>query len=435
MPGRGSLRWAQRLPGVSTNIENKYGPHMEAGLLSLASIQRFSSTFTLVFLLSAFVCSAAHANTITAASCSQTDVTSAINSASDGDTVVVPGPCSTSWSSLTFPSTKGITLNGGGNVTVTSSSAVVIQSGSITSSRLTGFIFTGGGNLNNGDVKGQGNTSSVTLRIDNNSFTNGGTVIAIWGNPPALIDHNTFTVGGAAETIHNFGNGAGNTAGWADDIVPGGPNMVFIEDNTVTDTDPTYIAQLVEAYYGARTVIRHNTLNFTGIDEHGNSGTLNGVSARWWEIYANSFNAQGKAQCCYVRVRGGNGVIFGNTVAGNNNAPGNISLTEDIGDGFPGPCTPPDPDLYHVGRGINSTLALAYVWGNGSIPVGGDGCIRQGTEFLLSTNQPANLTRCESAADVSAGCPVSYNYVPYSYPHPLQGSPVAAPTGLAAVVH
>jgi hypothetical protein len=378
----------------------------------------------------------AHATVITAATCSSSDVQAAVNSAVNGDTVMTPGPCTVAWPGApgVTISGKGITLDGGGNTTVTSVYAILLQSSLTASARVTGINFTGGGDLNNGDIRATGSTSSAPFRIDHCTLSNGGTLIAVWNNAPGLIDHDTFNVGGAAETIHNFGMGAGNAAGWADDIVPGGPKMLFIEDNVFNNSDPTYIAQSVEAYYGARTVVRHNTMNFVAVDEHGNSGTLNGVSARWWEIYQNTFSANGKAQCCNVTVRGGSGVIFGNAQS-NNTAPGAITLKEDIGNGFPGSCSPPDPDLYHVGRGINSTLSPAFVWSNGTIPVNGDNCIRSGTEYRVSTSQPSNLMRCESAADQAAGCPVPYVYTPYQYPHPLQGSAVAAPTGLAFVIH
>src|ERR1700674_3069643 len=91
-----------------------------------------------------FLCSAAaHAATITAASCSQTDVQNAINSASSGDAVVVPaGTCS--WSTVTILNTKGITLQGASDgTTINGSAALLVQSNGSAGTRVTGFTFTG----------------------------------------------------------------------------------------------------------------------------------------------------------------------------------------------------------------------------------------------------------------------------------------------------
>jgi hypothetical protein len=385
-----------------------------------------------IIVLLLFFCIPVRANTITAASCSATDVQTAVNSAVDRDTVNVPGPCTAAWSgSPGVNIAKGITLNGGGNVTLTTNFSIQMASSATVSARVTGFILASTtDDTTNGEIKSTGSsTTGIPYRIDHNTFSTARSCgIAAWSNAPGLIDHNTFTAGAATEVIHNFGLGAGQTGGWADDILPGGPNMVFVEYNTFNNSDPTFIAQAIESYYGARTVFRNNQLNFTAFDAHGNSGTLNGVSARWWEVYQNNIDALNRSQCCYITLRGGNGVVWGNAAV-NNNVTGALHFKEDIGDGFAGTCTPPDPDLYHVGRGINSTLAPAYAWGNlpSNMNVFGDGCIRSGTEYLASTSQPATLTRCESAADVSAGCPVSYSYVPYTNPHPL----VAATPGWA----
>jgi len=89
-----------------------------------------------------FWCLPAQASTIKAASCSQSDVQTAINSASTGDIVIVPGPCTAAWSStVTIPSTKGITVQASGVVTVTQDGFQLNQNAS-TTSRITGFTFT-----------------------------------------------------------------------------------------------------------------------------------------------------------------------------------------------------------------------------------------------------------------------------------------------------
>jgi hypothetical protein len=378
----------------------------------------------------------AHAATITAASCSSSDVQAAINSAANGDTVKTPGPCSNSWSSaVSIPSNKGITVDGGGNTTL-SSFGFTLSQGSATS-RITGFTFTGpGNNGQNGQAVAlniSGSPSSVAFRVDHNTFTaNSQSVfIAISGNGPGLLDHNSLTGGGASEMIHNLGLGASNNGGWSDSVAPGSDNMVYVEDNTFTDSDPTFIASGLQSYNGARTVVRHNTFNFSQIDQHGTPGM---IGARWWEVYENTFNAQGKAQCCYMVLRGGSGVIFNNHKAGSNGAPGGIQLIEEDS-GYPA--------LYQIGRGINESYSPAYVWGNDStIPVGsGSSNVVEGRDFMLSAAQPgASMLRQEASSDTSS---TTYGYTPYTYPHPLQagqstppvqGGGPQPPSSLSAIV-
>src|SRR6516225_4456475 len=213
---------------------------------------------------------ASHAATITAASCSQTDVQNAVNSTASGDTVRTPGPCTSSWGSrVSLPSSKGITVDGGGNTTLTMYGFTINQNSSA-STRVTGFTFTNGvPAANDYAIVVNGSPSSAAGRIDHNSFpatTSNNTFINISGNGPFLIDHNTFSSSGAPnEMIHNVGMGSSDASGWADNVVPGSAAMVFIEDNTFTynpSGSPAYYygSSAVQSYYGARTVFRHNTL-------------------------------------------------------------------------------------------------------------------------------------------------------------------------------
>jgi len=155
----------------------------------------------LLFLVGLFWCLPARANTITAATCSQTDVTTAINAASAGDTVRVPGPCSVAWSNLTI-SGKAVTLDGGGTTTLTSTNAISMQSTATGSSRVTGFIFTGPGNLNLGVIVANGGKTFMPWRIDHCTFINDNpTAVSLFNNSPGLLDHNTFTAAAAAEVF------------------------------------------------------------------------------------------------------------------------------------------------------------------------------------------------------------------------------------------
>jgi hypothetical protein len=381
------------------------------------------------------------AATVTALSCSQSDVQTAVNSAASHDTVRTPGPCSASWSSrVTIPSTKGIVVDGGGNTTLTKYGFSLNQNSSA-STRLTGFIFTNGvPAANDYAIVVDGSPSSMAGRIDHNSFpasTSNNTFIRIGGNQPFLIDHNTFTTNGTPnEIIHNTGMGASSTAGWADDVVPGSAGMVFIEDNTFTynaSGNPAYYmgSSAVQSYYGARTVFRHNTLNMMQIDFHGTPGS---IGARWAEVYENTFNTgvANAAQSNYVVIRGGSGVIWNNHHTGVNcgdNSCGNIAIFEEDTGGY--------PQLYQPGRGRNQAYSPIYVWGNDpTLPAGGDGnLVLLNRDVFVSASKPASMIRCQSVADggSSSNCASTYSYVPYPYPHPLQNAaatPPQTPTNL-----
>lgn len=391
-----------------------------------------------------FCSSGSYATILTANSCSSSDVQKVINSATTGDTVVVPGG-SCSWSApVDIPSTIGITVSGGGNTTITSPIGFTLEQNASAESRITGFTFTGAStNPPNTAIQVSGSTSSFAFRLDHNTFNNSNQVIFICvsGNGPGLIDNNNFTGGGASEMIHNLGMGPSDPSGWSDNVTPGSANMVFIEDNTFTFNatgNPAYYwgTSAAQSYYGARTVFRYNTCNMCQVDQHGTAGM---IGARWWEIYNNTFNTgvPNANQSSYIVVRDGTGVIFNNLHTGVNQASGNIELTEDATSGQ-------YPLTYQIGRGINQDYSPSYLWGNGSdMPVvsGNMAYVNAGVDYFVSATQPANMVRCELSADggtaygLQGTCPATYSYTPYTYPHPLQQDQPLAPTGLVAAVN
>jgi hypothetical protein len=94
--------------------------------------------FPLMLLVSALLGTAAQANTVTAASCNKSDVQSAINSASESDTVIIPaGTCS--WTSGVTISGKGITVQGAGSGRIIAQTAntLTIATGTLTITDLT----------------------------------------------------------------------------------------------------------------------------------------------------------------------------------------------------------------------------------------------------------------------------------------------------------
>ena len=406
-----------------------------------------------------FWCLPAHANTVTAASCSLSDVQTAVNSSANGGTVLVPTatscPGGVSWGggTLNISNAHGITLNGQG-MTETGSSHISFVANATSTTRVTGFTFIGiWACCGNWAIRADGSTSTTPFRIDHNTITGSPgtgsqTLVEFDDNAPGVFDHNTLSAPDNSEIIHNFGMGSSSNAGWQDDIVPGGSNMVFIETNTISNNTSSSNfngCSAVQSYYGARTVIRYNTIYFCQVDQHGTAGN---IGARWWEIYQNTFQlpSGGGNQCCYTQLRDGSGVVFSNHKTGGTNTGGGaiqICAAEC------GTALSPWPVAWQVGSGINGytnghnscangTLnsAPAWAWGNdSSMPVSGDGTnVQLNRDFFVSASQPASMNWQEQSGDT---CSTTYTYTPYTYPHPLTGttsSGPAPPLGLTVSV-
>ena len=382
----------------------------------------------------------AQAATVTAASCSSSAVQAAVNSANSGDTVLVPGGSCTYTTAVTV--TAAITINGQGTTTITTAAqnAFSITPTASAATRFTGFTLVTSGVVNDSQspIKTHGSTSTFPFRIDHNTFScaDSSTFISTDGNAPGLIDHNTFTAGASAEMIHNLGVGAGNNAGWQDSVTPGSFNMLYLEGNTFTFAatgNPAYFwgTAAIQSYYGARTVVRYNTMNMVHVDQHGTAGA---VGARWWEIYDNTFNTNvaDASQGDYLHLRGGSGIVYNNHHVGTNLVTGGINLEEED--------TGTWPLAYQVGSGINgntnghSTCAgpvnsnPAYFWGNDAdMPVGVDeGGIQLNRDYFVSPSQPGSLLRQEVSGDT---CSTTYAYTAFTYPYPLDANGLPSPNG------
>lgn len=397
-----------------------------------------------------------HATVWTAASCSAQDFNTVITSAADGDTVKGPAsPGSVTWSAQ-VTITKGIIFDGNGcNVTLpTNGFNLDVTVKATYSFEMKGFTWHGAATKNDGQVIIRGLTSSTALvHIHHNTFTAGSTELTTVGHGRGLINHNTFTAAGPGsdQLVIFYGDTNATTyTALQDDIVPGSANLVYFEDNTVTETSATNYGQ-IQTYYGPAMVPRHNVLNNVSIETHGSSpqtcigfgdhGTDSEHGTRWFEIYSNDFYPT-VGITVPIKIRAGTGVVFNNT----STIPDNLLLDEDCSSGT-------WPIQAQIGQGINPTAghpATAgnwnplYAWGNtgfassvvnatfiqnGATPIA---CNHGGVlhcDAVTTTTQPTTLLRCESAADITAGCPVSYTYTPYQYPYlPTYLAQVAAGT-------
>lgn len=409
---------------------HEFGPDLRASQPDSSSTRLMAQTlrrlaFFLVFLLPLpAMASCTGASPTWTTTIDSSSVQACINGAADGDTINVSSG-SASWSGVSIPSSKGVTLACPSKSCTISGSGLgflTINAGSTsTGSAVTGFSFTGGTIQL---VIASAPPYDTMPRLYNNTFTTSGTFLEVDGLGPGLFDHNTVNATAeAAETIHFFGDGDGCTSCWNVDVVPGSADMFFAENNVWNAASNSAYCQMEEAYYGSIIVLRYNQSNNCQTDvhatDHGN---------RWIESYHNTFN-----NCCssgsFFDWRGGSGVFWDNTNTGSTN--GNTGLGPEGSDQ-----TGSYPVPYQFGMGIGGTnYSPNYIWGNsapmqsynvtnrsmvaaGASPTGCSGLSGTTCNAIVTATQPATLERCESAADLAAGCPVSYAYTPYAYPHP-----------------
>jgi hypothetical protein len=256
------------------------------------------------------------AATVNAASCSLADVRAAINAAASGDTVAVPAGNCTWAGSLVLPDSKKITLMGAGrDATIITGDLSFGSSGS----RVTGFTFTG-----NPQILSHGYGFRLDhCRLQRSTWNDVVTVKDYSPSPRVahgLVDNNEIINGriNAEGTAYLLAEGSQQHQLWAAALDLGGPNAVYIEDNTFTAPTPANSQVAVDANYGGRFVFRYNTVS-NGLFLTAHSSQEGGNRAgRSWEIYGNVV-ANDTATPVYapLRLRAGTGVIFANVVRGN----------------------------------------------------------------------------------------------------------------------
>jgi hypothetical protein len=272
-----------------------------------------------------FVCtfvSSISANIIQASSCSQSDVQFAINSAQDGDTVLVPaGECV--WDSEVSILNKTITLIGSGsgiggtkiNYGGSNHTLLEIDPGTKTGKvDVSGFWFFGGDpNYWSGTAISFGGPKNwKNLLIHHNVFEDNlqWTIVGYTG-VSGVIYENTFS--GSAHGIVFYGDGEDD---WESPLILGSDDFFFIEDNNFNWDDWYGVtgAACMDMQKGGRVVFRHNdvTYGFWETHDKARSGL---VSANAYEIYNNTFWTN-TTKWKGLDISAGTGVIWGNTFTG-----------------------------------------------------------------------------------------------------------------------
>jgi hypothetical protein len=318
----------------------------------------------IALLLSPLFAPGVHAQTINAASCSESAVASALASINtDGTTVVVPlGDCV--WTTaLSYTQTNSFTLQGAGAISGTGVQASVTGTGTdlttlednvqanacmlcITtlsgkSFRMTGFHIkydSANGVVSDsaGVILLAGQSSSV--RFDHNHVDQLNNVdLYLAGGIEGVVDHNQFDAGFGDENQirctdpewNGAVDGLGN-ASWADSSHFGTSQFMYIETNNFRWANGTPGEGGVHAFMvdigldGGRCVLRDNAVGLhVGIQTHATSGgTQDHRGLRAYEIYNNTFvwssNPTTDQFSFLVQLEGGTGLWWGNTITGFN---------------------------------------------------------------------------------------------------------------------
>lgn len=405
----------------------------------LASTTRWACLAPLLFGLSLV-----QAATINAGSCTQSAVQSAVNSANDGDRVVVPsGTCT--WSSAVTIANKTIIFQGsgsgaGGTKIVHSGGGHTLVSVSAGSKKgrmeISGFWFAGGSsNYWNGTaMQLYGPEGWKNLRVHHNVF-DGNNPWSIKGSSSThgLIDNNTFK--GNAYGIMLYGKGK---ADWAEPLTLGTADFFFVEGNSFEFND-FYGATgvpVMDMDSGGRQVFRYNTVRH-GMWETHDKARSGLVSANAFELYKNTFTATSNKWKAFD-VSAGTGVIWGNTITGDYSVPIGAMDYKSFDPRSVRKCDGTDPADQNVpgesgwrcqyqigtmGEGASAYSYPLYTWSN----------TKNGSTVGMQCTDGCN--HLKSGRDyINNGTTAKPGYTPYQYPHPLQTGtgPVAAPTGLKA---
>ena len=391
----------------------------------------------------------ASAATINATSCSVSAVSSAINSAAHGDTVVIPnGSCT--WTSG-IDLSKQITLRGASvdGVTITHAAGgatlLNVNIGSSSRTRISNLRFMpGSGTGVYVDVGGSGLTPvmhDVYFNLPNFQLQHA----VRWAVKGGVISRATFESTDYSSSVYGSDSGCLQVkAGGASWIAPStlgtrdvdGTNNLYIEDSIFR-----YVGQCPDVDDLARVVVRRSQIIGSSGLTH---GTTSSDGGRQVELYDNTFTYPNTARNLnrYFWWRAGTAVITRNSVqkiAGQmwGTKSSWVFVVENARRGSSVGCCTTYPCWHQPGFGGNGSSQISdpvYFWDNT-----GTGA----NDISTNEGEPASCGTTYSTSDFFkpnrdyfANSGAKPGYVSYPYPHPLmQGGStpapsLAAPTGL-----
>ncbi len=267
-------------------------------------------------------------STITAVSCNEADVATAENSASTGNTIIIPsGTCA--WTHQ-LAITKSVTFQGQADM-----STIIQDYGFISSSvsnwRVTQITFSSFHNYSGGAGSGIvfGIYGTNGFIIDKNQFLNYPTGQILTAGSQGVIANNLFNVGNDDDAVIYINGKDKGSEEWAMPNTFGqAGNYVYLEDNEFRcSTTSTYCAHAWMTQWGGSVTARCNlvddqtstqaTLWQNPFDAHNYGlaqasvyGAARGAKAA--EIYGNEFIPRGAYPFDSIWIRGGSARIFAN---------------------------------------------------------------------------------------------------------------------------
>jgi hypothetical protein len=272
----------------------------------------------------------AHSATISATSCSQSDVQAAVNLANNGDTVNIPsGSCT--WSRV-LNVTKGVRITGSGSTNITGTAGGIITFNvteavcASTPYELDHINFINAYAINSSDsalVEALGTCQK--FKIHDNTFDEkvgyAQYFILVNGYTYGVIYNNTFNQtgaiyqDGAISLKHTtWGGGLFGDGSWEDTPNLGTEKFLYAEGNTfIADSHKPFC----DASSGARIVYRYNTTTNGSFSGHGfdsdNNGRGRGMRL---SIAHNNILSDTVGYGTCMMYRAGTGLFYGNTING-----------------------------------------------------------------------------------------------------------------------
>jgi hypothetical protein len=360
--------------------------------------------------------SSADAAIIDANSCSYSEVSSKVSSASWGDTVMVPAGTCTWGSTLTL--TKGISLIGAGvgNTVITASSGSLISYTPDSTTRSGDYLFefrgfTVDGNEASGqllDFNKHSATTPARIKIGDNRFQDHGSspVIQTSGQYRGVIYNNVFDrVGIVIEP-----QGGNSPEEWESlSFSYGSADNLYFEDNEIkcSTSDSTDFPWWNEGGHAGRIAIRYNDFDDTrctgpdeGFDIHGSQHWPGGQYGNMiFEFYGNTVSFHNGYR--YINHRGSWGIFFNNIGSGT----GNIQVNQ-YSDGCDEAVLGSDGGVASFSSEIQNT----YFWnnmdgGSNERAVGNSGCgIAENSEYW-NYNSGCTASSCSSGIGTGTSPP------------------------------
>ncbi len=349
--------------------------------------------------------------TIQAQSCAFSSVQAAVQTAKSSGTnslITIPsGTCDWGANMLTIPG--GISLKGAGKT------STVLRSTSATNIRLITIDCTNGKTSRVSDMTlmGKGDATiwdgglaffygCTDFMVFNSVFRDFGYYgVNVVGDARGVIFQNDFLNNYRTGSQPGYGVVVYGNGTWPP-LELGTVNAVFVENNYFSGNRHN-----IASNNGSRYVFRYNTVigvdltrDYPLVDAHGLTSSPRG--SRSWEVYYNTVTTK-LVSTSYIRsvfnIRGGDGVVFNNTVTNPVTVPTMIELTLDTVSAYP----------------AKDQMTSGYFWNN--------------TLGTVLNHVPSNFVEGRDYFRY-----VRPGYIPYTYPHPLRstqaGTPPGAPSNL-----